>query len=201
MADRKKPVVTSAMLKNTMKLVPFSSADMCDLFDCKRQTVQEYVSSGVLHPEMKGRSYQFNVWESVQAVTRKLREAAAGRTKEARIIDLEEEKLKADVEIKKARSRRADIELKELESKLLRADDVEAITTDMVITMRNALLTLPGRLALDCAKAKTAAQASARIEKEVHLLLAEFAEYMKFDPAEYRRRLRERIGVGDAEDD
>ena len=55
------------------------------------------------------------------------------------------------------------------------------------------ILALPGRLAMDIAEVSNANEASAMIRKECHAILNELAQY-QYDPEEYRRRVRERIG-------
>ncbi|MBQ2361997.1 MAG: hypothetical protein II287_00115, partial [Bacteroidaceae bacterium] len=46
---------------------------------------------------------------------------------------------------------------KELEGKMHRSEDVEAVMTDLVYTIRSMLMALPGRLAVDVVSTKTAA--------------------------------------------
>ena len=80
-----------------------------------------------------------------------------------------------------------------LQGKMHRSDDVEAIMTDLVYTIRSMIIALPGRLAVDVAEAKTASEASEIIRKECHILLNELSNY-KYDPAEYAKRVRDREG-------
>ena len=51
----------------------------------------------------------------------------------------------------------------------------------------------PGRLAMDIIEVDNANEASAMIRKECHAILNELAQY-QYNPEEYRRRVRERIG-------
>lgn len=80
-----------------------------------------------------------------------------------------------------------------------RSEDVEAVMTDLVYTIRSMLMALPGRLAVDVVSAKTAAEASEVIRAEVYKVLEELAGY-KYDPEEYARRVRDREGWSDLSD-
>ena len=122
-----------------------------------------------------------------------LSDKANGREKKETDALLETEKLTAEKRIKEAKAEMAELELQEQKGKLHRAEDVEAIVTDHVLFLRSMLMALPGKLAVDCANCKTAAEAAARIEREVHFVLENLAEY-RYDPEEYKKRVRERRG-------
>ena len=109
------------------------------------------------------------------------------------MAELEQQKLQAEVEMKQAKADAAKLELDELRGKMHRAEDVEAITTDHVLFFRSMLMAMPGKLAVDCANCKTAAEAAERIKKEVYFILDNLTEY-RYDPEEYKRRVRERRG-------
>ena len=61
----------------------------------------------------------------------------------------------------------AKLEAEELKGTMHRAEDVAALTEDLVYTIRGALNALPGRLAVDVAAVSTPAEASEVIRKEV----------------------------------
>ena len=87
----------------------------------------------------------------------------------------------------------ADMELKELRGEMHRSEDVEAMTTDLVFTIRSMMLALPGRLAIDLAKITKPAEISERIKQEVYAILLELSNY-KYDAAAYKKRVRDRQG-------
>ena len=95
--------------------------------------------------------------------------------------------------IKEAKAEAAELELAELRGEMHRAQDVEAIVTDSALYLRSMLMALPGRMAVDLANAKTAPEASEVVKKEVYGILNAMAQY-KYDPAEYKKRVRERRG-------
>ena len=87
----------------------------------------------------------------------------------------------------------AEIQLKELKGKMHRSEDVEALTSDLVYTIRSMIIALPGRLAVDVAAVSTAPEASELIRTECFAILEELSNY-KYDPEEYARRVRDREG-------
>lgn len=81
-------------------------------------------------------------------------------------------------------------------SKMHRSEDVEAVTNDLVYTVRSMIMALPGRLAMDVVQVASANEASALIRAECYKILNELANY-NYDPAVYQRRVRDREGWSD----
>ena len=67
-----------------------------------------------------------------------------------------------------------------------------ALTEDLLYTVRNSLLALPGRLAVDVAGTGTAAEAAEIIKREVFLVMKDLSDY-RYDPEKYAERVRERM--------
>ncbi len=104
---------------------------------------------------------------------------------------IERTKRAADALLKKSKADIAKLEADELKGKMHREEDIETLVGDMIFAMRSALLALPGRLAVDVAGVQTPAEASAIIQKEVHQIMTELADY-NYDPARYEERVRDR---------
>ena len=119
---------------------------------------------------------------------------------------LEKIKRSAEVTLKHSKAQIAKMEADELKGKMHRSEDVEAMTADLIYTIRGSLLALPGRLAVDVAAVKTPAEAAEVIRKEVAMLMQELSQY-QYDPKKYEERVRKRmdwdtdIGPGDGEDE
>jgi len=94
----------------------------------------------------------------------------------------------------------AELELMELEGKMHRSEDVEAMTTDLILNIRSMLLALPGLLAVDLAEISNPAEVSERIKEAVYDILEELSNY-KYDPKEYQKRVRERQGWENEQED
>ena len=106
---------------------------------------------------------------------------------------LEEAKTQEEIRYKRAKADMMELELKELDGQMHSAEDVESMTTDLVLAVRSALLSLPGRLGVDVATLSSAAECSEVIKKEICDILEDLSKY-EYDPEAYRNRVRERQG-------
>ena len=109
------------------------------------------------------------------------------------MADKEAEKLQAEIDMKKAKAKMAQLELDELEGRMHSAEDVECMTRDLCLVVRSALLSMPGQLAIDVTEVENAAEASEIIKRTVNEILEELSRY-EYDPNEYQRRVREGQG-------
>lgn len=145
--------------------------------------IRQLTEDGMLH-KVDG---AYNLAQSVQAY---IRQASKETSDEDRKIDLG--KRKAEMLLKASKAQVAKLEAEELAGKMHRTEDVEAITNDMIYAIRDALMSLPGRLAVDVAAASNPSEAAIVIRREVYKVLSELAEY-EFDPDKYEERVRERM--------
>lgn len=167
------------------------------LFDLDVRRVQQLAKEGIL-PVASQRPYKFDLLPTVKAYIRYLRDRANGKeAKTADTVKAEADKLRAEADLKQSKAKIAELQLKELEGKMHRSEDVEALTNDLVYTARSMIMALPGRLAMDVVQAGSANEASALIRTECYKILDELAGY-QYDPEAYRRRVRDREGWSDA---
>lgn len=167
------------------------------LFDLDVRRVQQLAKEGIL-PAASQRPYKFDLLQTVKAYIRYLRDRANGKeAKTADTVKAEADKLRAEADLKQSKAKIAELQLKELEGKMHRSEDVEALTNDLVYTARSMIMALPGRLAMDVVQAGSANEASALIRTECYKILDELAGY-QYDPEAYRRRVRDREGWSDA---
>ena len=202
MADRKKPAAKKPG-ENTKEAVPSGAVlvmakDLAEMFDLTSTRITQLRKDGVLIPEQTSAGLRYPLTASVRAYVRYLKDARnAPKTTSGSI---EQRKNEAEADLKSAKAAIAELELKEMLGKMHRAEDVEAVTTDFVLLVRPLLMALPGRLAVDVAGAGSAAEASVIIRAEVNKLLEELSGY-RYDPAEYARRVTERVGMSTQEDE
>lgn len=167
------------------------------LFDLDVRRVQQLAKEGIL-PAASQRPYKFDLLPTVKAYIRYLRDRANGKeAKTADTVKAEADKLRAEADLKQSKAKIAELQLKELEGKMHRSEDVEALTNDLVYTARSMIMAFPGRLAMDVVQAGSANEASALIRTECYKILDELAGY-QYDPEAYRRRVRDREGWSDA---
>ncbi|NBH27658.1 protoporphyrinogen oxidase [Lachnospiraceae bacterium] len=180
--------------EENVKLI--TSKEVARIVGIAERTVQTLAKEGYLTYQKSGQYNRYNLYEVVQEYM-----SYQAQKEDRTFASLEEKKLHEETRLKKAKADVAELELNELRGNLHSAEDVEMITTDMVLFVRSGLLSLPGRLAVDVAEAKDAAEASEIIKNEVCNLLEELANY-EYDPEEYRRRVRDRKGwMDDKESD
>ena len=167
------------------------------LFQVTVRRIQQLTQEGVLQTveitENNRKVRRYDLMPTIQAYIKYLSDKAYGRDQKESVSNKEEEKLQAEVDIKKAKAKIAQLELDELEGRMHSAEDVEAMTTDLCLAVRSALLSMPGQLAVDVAEVNNAAEISEIIKSTVNDILDELSRY-EYNPDEYRRRVRERQG-------
>lgn len=173
------------------------SAIIAKLFGVTDRRVQQLAKDGVI-PAASVRPYKFDLLPTVQAYIRYLSDKANGKeSKSADTVQAEADKLRAEADLKQSKAKIAEMQLKELEGKMHRSEDVEAVMNDLAYTVRSMIMALPGRLAMDIVQTSNANEASALIRSECYKILNELAGY-KYDPEVYQRRVRDREGWSDA---
>ena len=174
-----------------------SSETIGKIFGISERRVQQLACEGIL-PVVQTRPYKFELLPTVQTYIKYLSNLAYN--KEKKVGDnkvAESEKLRAEADLKKSKAEIVNIQLRELQGKMHRSEDVEAMTNDLVYAVRGLILALPGRLAMDVVQAATPNEASALIRAECYKILNELSAY-RYDPEEYRKKVREREGWTDA---
>lgn len=176
-----------------------STTELACVLGITGRRIRQLAEDGVLDKVKEGR---FNLSDSVQKYNLF---SSSNMTKEE--IEAEKKinkaKVTADITIKTSKAKIEKLKADELEGKMHRSEDVEAMTTDLVCVIRGMLIALPGRLAVDVADVKSAAEASEIIKKEVYAIMRELSQY-KYDPKKYEERVRDRLkwdNAGDEDDD
>lgn len=181
------------------------TADICTWTGKTKQWIGQLTNQGVLERVQTEQGQLYNAGETVSAYL----ESIADKVESS---EMEQEKKKAELSIKKSKSTVAALQALELTGKMHRAEDVADMTEDLVYTIRNSLLALPGRLAVDLAGMSDPAEVSDHIRMEVYKVMEELSRY-KYDPAKYEDKVRERLkydakdadretsGTGEAEEE
>ncbi len=170
------------------------------LFGVSIRRVQQLAQEGIISAVKEGNANRYDLLPTIQRYIKYLTDKANGREESRKDSETESKKLEAEADLKRSKADMAALQMKELEGEMHRSEDVEAVMTDLVYTIRSMLTALPGRLAVDVASAATPAEASEIIRTEVYKILEELAGY-KYDPEEYARRVREREGWRDLAND
>ena len=166
------------------------------LFNLTVRRIQQLTQDGVLATELIDKKRKYDLLLTVQRYIAYLQEKVVKKGENKDDAQNESRKIKADADLRAAKAEIADMELKELRGEMHRSEDVEAMTTDLVFTIRSMMLALPGRLAIDLAKITKPAEISERIKQEIHAILLELSNY-QYDADAYKKRVRDRQGWGD----
>ena len=168
-----------------------SSQVIAKIFGVTTRRVEQLKTEGII--KGSGRPTKYDLLPTIQAYIKYLSDKANGREQKQNIADLAESKLDAETRLKNTKALKAEFELKEIQGKMHRAEDVEAITTAHVMFMRSLLMGLPGKLAVDCASLKTSNEVAERIKREVYSVLNQLADF-EYDANEYKKLVQERQG-------
>lgn len=172
------------------------AADVASLLDITIQRVGQLRKEGVFKQYKTPAGDRYLLVETIKAYIKYLRQQNGAK----QVNQWDEAKAKAEASLKESKAEIARLQLAELQGRMHSSEDVEALTTDLVYTIRSLIMALPGRLAVDMAEVKTAPEASVRIEAECHEILEELAAY-KYDPEKYKERVRDREGWEAAADE
>ncbi len=176
----------------------FTKAEFAKLVGLSIRSIEKAVEEQKVIP-LQTRPTLFTIEEVSKFIKARLDEAQR-KEKDQITKDKELSKLDGEARIKQAKAEMEELKLKELRGELHAAEDVEAIVTDHALYIRSMLLAMPGKLAVDVANINTAAEAADRIKKEVYRILECAADY-QYDPEEYAKRVREREGWKEMENE
>lgn len=148
--------------------------------------VQQLAQDDILRPVRKG---WFALGDSVHKYLAFLDRTQRQETEAERKRALE--RSEADVAWKKARADIAKMEAEELAGKMHRAEDVQAMTEQLIYAMRGALTALPGRCGKELAEADGVRECIIILQREVNAAMNELQNF-RYDPEGYKRLVRDR---------
>lgn len=189
----KKPIAISddkaTYVLQAGKPIYVKTADLCAMTGKSNQWIGQLTAQGVLNKEETPHGNLYDLRSNIRSYCEMLE--ARNKKVDNEAAKVEAEKNKADMNLKKAKAAIAVLEANELKGKMHRSEDVVAVTEDLVYSIRNMLVSLPGRLAVDVAHAENEAEAAIIIRREVNKVMEELANY-KYDPKRYEEIVRKR---------
>ena len=158
-----------------------SKPDLAGMLGISLRTFERRVSDGTLIPTErppKGTRGQF--FDFCANTRRYIAYIEARNDQLAKNSAHKNEMLRHDVEIKRAKAIMLEMEATELQRIMHRAEDVDAMTADLIETIRRALLSLPERLTaaiLSLQIPRVPSEVAAAMRSEVYSVMAELANY------------------------
>jgi phage terminase Nu1 subunit (DNA packaging protein) len=173
------------------------TADLCAMFGVSNQWLGQLVSQGTLTKVQTDNGKLFNLTDSVKNYIDSLSEKVKKTDAEKK---LDKAKATAEVKLKVAKAAMAELQAKELSGKMHRSEDVQVFTQELIDTVKNALLSLPGRLAVEVSLCDTAEECSVLIKEAIRDVLSELSEF-DYDPEKYEALVRERQNMDEKVED
>ena len=173
------------------------TADICSMFGVSNQWVGQLTTQGTLNKMQTDHGKLFNLADSLRGYTDNLNDKVKKTADEKK---MDKAKQAAEVKLKVAKAAMAELQAKELSGKMHRSEDVQVFTQELIDTVKNALLSLPGRLAVEVSLCDTAEECSALIKEAIRDVLAELSEF-DYDPEKYEALVRERQNLDEKVDD
>lgn len=171
-----------------------NTTTMAIILGVTARRVQQLVQDGNFRTADKGKLFLIeNVHAYIDLLQSKQKTADEKKMDKARTA--------AEVKLKVAKATVAELQAQELKGKMHRSEDVQVFTQELIDTVKNALLSLPGRLAVEVSLCDTAEECSALIKDAIRDVLGELSEY-DYDPEKYEALVRERQSMDErAEED
>lgn len=170
---------------------------IAELFGLTTRRINQLTNEGVLSAEKVKGNNLYDRDATVRQYVKHLTDKLAGRgDREANEKETARRLNEAEAKLKEAKAKMAEIKLAELRGQMHRSEDVEAIISDFIMTVRSAFTSLSGRLSVDVAKANTAAEANKIIRAETNRILEDLSGY-QYDPAAFAERVKKREGAID----
>lgn len=178
------------------------AAELAVVLGVTKRRVQQMIDDGLLDTVSRGR---LNLSDSVQRYIRFKANGEMDEKERAERKASEKAQMAAQTVLKTSKANIAKLEAAELQGKMHRSEDVAGVIEDLVYSARSMLMSLPGRVAVDAAKAKTATEAAEVVRRETYLIMEELSKY-RYDPKRFEERVRERRNwdagqAGDGDED
>lgn len=163
------------------------------LIGLSTRRVQQLVADDILSVSKENKNLKFDLMVVIPEYLAYKEEEYKENSLETEIANQEKRRAKAEADLKTHKAKMAKLELQEMEGEMHRSCDVEEMTSQLVYAVKNRLLSLPGRLAIDLARIDEPAQISAVIQSQIYEILEDLSNY-EYNPEEYEKRVRERAG-------
>lgn len=170
--------------------VYLKTADVCALTGTSNQWIGQLTSEGVMNKQQTAHGALYELHDTIGAYIEMLKARVEKKTATMAEIDLD--RLRSEARLKKYKADMAEFDAQERAGKMHRSEDVQAMTEDLIFTLRSSLLAFPGRVAPALVGIESAAEAASIVDGEIRKIMAEMAMY-KYDPEKYDERVRARL--------
>lgn len=173
------------------------TVDLCSLLGVSKQYIGQLVNQGVLIRTETETGGMFSLMDSVKAYLDNLSEKVKKTEEEKK---LEKAKATAEVKLKVAKAAMAELQAKELQGKMHRAEDVHVFTQGLIDMVKGSLLQLPGQCAVELSLCNDAEECQIILKDNIKEILREISDF-DYDPERYEALVRERLSLEEKQDD
>lgn len=170
--------------------------DFGTLVGISERTVRRLIKTGKISAKSQN-PLRIKVDEGLSAFMNHLKENAKSEDRPVDDEKARSEKLRADADISIYKAKQEEAKWKEMAGQLHRSEDVQAMTEDLIYTIRGAMIALPGKLAMNVAAEDDPNICSKIIKEEVILVLEGLSNY-EYSKERYLARMKEREGHEEA---
>ena len=181
------------MAETSGKVKSMTTNEVALMFGVTARYIRQLTEDGIIKGKVAGNQRKYDRDETVQAYIAHIK-ASASKPTSKNDAENESRRLAAEADLKETKAAIEKIKHAELEGQMHRSEDVEAVLADLIYEVKNRLMALPGRLAMDTARIKTPEEESIRINAEVKEILNSLADY-RYDPEKFQRRVKARKGA------
>lgn len=171
--------------------------DLVRFMGVSKQYIGQLVNAGTLVKAETDYGPMYNIMDSVKTYMDSQSEKIK-KTEEEKKVD--KVRAQAEAKLKVAKAAMAELQAKELQAKMHRAEDVQLFTQGLIDMIKSSLMTLPGQLAVEASLCETAEEAQILIKDAVKEILREISEF-DYDPEKYEALVRERQNLDEKQDD
>lgn len=163
-------------------------------FGIGERRVQQLRTEGIIKAVKRTTDgYLYETIPTIQKYIQYLQGIVAKRSKSTE--ELDNQRLEAEIRIKRSKAEESELKLKTYKLELLRAEDVRAFFEELAARTKSNFSALPGRLAMDLKDAQTPAEVSEIIEKAINQVLENLSEF-EFTEEFFRERVMADEGRG-----
>jgi phage terminase Nu1 subunit (DNA packaging protein) len=166
-----------------------TAKELSVIFGLTTRRIRQLAEDEVIVREDRGR---YNLADSVQgyaAFIAKPEEAADD-------LKMEKDRRRAELTLKEAKAKVAMLHAKELEGEMHRAEDVQLFTQGLIDMIKSALISLPGRCAVELSRCEEAEECQIILKDTVREILREISEF-DYDPVRYEELVRKRENMNE----
>ena len=172
-------------------------SDLVTLLSVSKQYIGELVAQGTIIKTETKYGPMYNLMDSVKLYMDSRAEKIKKTEEEKKV---EKVRAQAEARLKVSKAAMAELQAKELQGKMHRAEDVHVFTQGLIDMVKGSLLQLPGQSAVELSLCNDAEECQIILKDSIKEILREISDF-DYDPERYEALVRERLSLDEKQDD